>query len=81
VLITNSGASNVEVTCTLVNGRIFDTVYQTLTQTVGAAGNQWFSYDLRVDYPGGGNLPNFSCNLPPGTEINMVSKSNFPNSP
>ena len=84
VFVANSGASNVDVTCTMVNGRnpmFFETVYQTLTQTVGAADYEWFSYELGVDYPDGGDLPNFSCNLPPGTEINMVSKSNFPRSP
>lgn len=77
VFIANSNATAIDVTCTMVNGRnamFFAPEFQTVTQNYAAGSGGFIVFDVSGADPVGGDLLNFSCNLPPGTEINMVTK-------
>jgi len=57
----------------MINGRAPAPQYQTSTETIAAAGRGTIYFSLvDEDNPPGGDLPNFSCNVPPGTEINTA---------
>ena len=75
VVLSNTTMADVDVNCTLVSGTVVDTpVYFTKTVTVpaGTTGQflTWASAD-NGDTPIP-NTVNWSCQLPPGTQINNV---------
>jgi len=74
LLINNTGSTQAIVNCTFVNGRnLFDPQYTPGSLTLPAGAGNWMVFFLEDAPPPGGDLANFSCNLPPGTEIGMVS--------
>jgi hypothetical protein len=76
VSLTNLNETAVDVTCTLVNGFAPAPQYQTSTETIAAGSRGFIGFSLLAGgNPPGGDLANFSCNLPPGTEINTASWS------
>lgn len=78
IWLHNSGASAVSATCTLVTSTPVDSNvrFYTKTQTFNAGTGNYLLWDAADN--GGANyasLINFSCNLPPGVEIRLVTRS------
>lgn len=72
--ITNTGDAETIVNCTFVNGRnTFNPQYTPGSLTLAAGATNWLRFFLEDPAPPGGDLANFSCNLPPGTEIGILS--------
>jgi hypothetical protein len=77
VLFTNRAATAQSVSCTLVDGVAapfpsFPAIYLPKTVDLAAGGFgvvNWFDFETEA---GRYRLPNLSCALPPGTEINIV---------
>lgn len=70
--LTNSSDADLTVSCTFVNGRnSFSPQYAPGNRYLLAGTSGWLVFFPDTSPPGG-DLANFSCNLPPGTEINMV---------
>ncbi len=77
VLFTNRASTVQSVSCTLVDGVAapfpsFPAIYLPKTADVPAGGfgvMNWFDFETEA---GRYRLPNLSCALPPGTEINIV---------
>jgi hypothetical protein len=71
--ISNTSGASATVNCTLVNGRnTFSPTYTPQSVVFPGNGSQWATFDPG-ETPQGGDLVNFSCSLPPGTEINMLA--------
>jgi hypothetical protein len=79
VTFSNSNDENRRVTCTLVDGQKYSLVtsprYHTKSVTVVANNSNYLSWGFESD--NGGDrywLPNLSCLIPPGVEINLVEQ-------
>lgn len=71
--ITNTSPAAATVNCTMVNGRnTFGPQYTPATITLAAGVSGWMTFAPETP-PVGGDLPNFSCSLVPGTEINILA--------
>ena len=73
IVVTNSNARAVDVACTLVDGVLDTVTYFPKTVSIAANGvgeMVWRYSDYgNTSFSG---FENFSCNLPPGVEINFV---------
>ena len=73
IVVTNANAQAVDVACTLVDGVLDTVAYFPKTVSIAANGTGkmvWRYSDYgNTSFSG---FENFSCNLPPGVEINFV---------
>lgn len=76
ILLHNNGASSITVTCTLVQGSAGGARYYTKSRTYSARSGGYILWsEVDNSFPYYLELINFSCNLPPGVEIRLVSRT------
>ena len=76
VLLYNARAGAITVSCTLVQGYAGGARYYTKSRTYGAGSDGYISWsEVDNNFPYYAELINFSCNLPPGVEMWLVSRT------
>lgn len=73
LIVYNKGSAAVDVTCSLVNSFQAGSTTFPKTLSVAAGGRTFFRWDATTDNGGTEwQFPNFSCGLPPGTEVGYI---------
>ena len=74
IYLSNSAEGSLTINCTMVNGRnTFGPEYDPQSMALSAGASGWMLFMPSASGPQGGDLINFSCNLPPGAELNMLA--------
>lgn len=73
LVVYNKGSAAVNVTCSLVNAFQAGSTAFPKTLSVAAGSRTFFSWNAATDNGGTEwQFPNFSCGLPPGTEVGYI---------